>query len=160
MNQKMQNLKIISKKTKDFKCLELADAIYTELQQQDPLSAEFILVSEEEIRELNREHRGVDKVTDVLSFPTLDGIRGKVIRKEDFPYDVDKGRVFIGSIVICKERAKEQAKEYGHSEEREFNFLLCHGLLHLMGYDHMTDEDRREMNDLEDKIMKRIDVSR
>lgn len=160
MNQKMQNLKIISKKTKDFKCLELSDAIYTELQQQDPLSAEFILVSEEEIRELNREHRGVDKVTDVLSFPTLDGIRGKVIRKEDFPYDVDKGRVFIGSIVICQERAKEQAKEYGHSEEREFNFLLCHGLLHLMGYDHMTDEDRREMNDLEDKIMKRIDVNR
>ena len=109
---------------------------------------------------MNSRLRKVDGVTDVLSFPALDNVRGKVIYKKNFPFDVEDGAVFIGSIAVCVKRAEEQAEEYGHSLEREFTYLICHGLLHLFGYDHMTDEDKREMRELEDKIMAEIDVLR
>lgn len=141
---------------------ELADAVYQELGQKDGLFAELLYVNEQEIKALNNDYRGVDKVTDVLSFPTLDGIRGKVVLKKDFPLDLaeDGQNVFIGSIAICKKRAEEQAKEYGHSVKREMTYLLCHGLLHLMGYDHMIDSDKAQMRALEDKIMSKIKVNR
>ncbi len=141
---------------------ELADAVYQELGQKDGLFAELLYVNEQEIKALNNDYRGVDKVTDVLSFPTLDGIRGKVVLKKDFPLDLteDGQNVFIGSIAICKKRAEEQAKEYGHSVKREMTYLLCHGLLHLMGYDHMIDSDKAQMRALEDKIMSKIKVYR
>ena len=85
---------------------ELADAVYQELGQKDGLFAELLYVNEQEIKALNNDYRGVDKVTDVLSFPTLDGIRGKVVLKKDFPLDLteDGQNVFIGSIAICKKR--------------------------------------------------------
>ena len=141
---------------------ELADAVYQELGQKDGLFAELLYVNEQEIKALNNDYRGIDKVTDVLSFPTLDGIRGKVVLKKDFPLDLteDGQNVFIGSIAICKKRAEEQAKEYGHSVKREMTYLLCHGLLHLMGYDHMIDSDKAQMRALEDKIMSKIKVNR
>ncbi|MBQ8374208.1 MAG: rRNA maturation RNase YbeY, partial [Clostridia bacterium] len=103
---------------------------------------EFIFVDEEEIRRLNRELREIDKVTDVLSFPALDGIKGREIEKSEFPFEIDEdGNLFIGSIAVCIKRAREQAEEYGHSFERELHYLLVHGVLHCLGYDHMTDED-------------------
>ena len=91
----------------------------------------------------------------------LDGIRGKTVYKKDFPidYDEDEKAIFLGAVAICPERAKEQAKEYGHSEEREFKYLLVHSLLHLFGYDHMTDEDKREMREKEEIIMNEIGVT-
>ncbi|MBO7377289.1 MAG: rRNA maturation RNase YbeY [Clostridia bacterium] len=139
---------------------KLSAAVYAALGQEDDLSAELIMVSEEEIAELNKRTRNVDGVTDVLSFPTLDGVRGKVVKKKDFPFDVEDGAVFIGSIAVCVKRAEEQAEEYGHSREREFTYLVCHGLLHLFGYDHLIDADRAEMRALEDKIMEEIGVPR
>ena len=141
---------------------ELANAVHEELGQKDGLFAELLYVNEQEIKALNSDYRGVDKVTDVLSFPTLDGIKGKVVLKKDFPLDLtDDGQyVFIGSIAICKKRAEEQAEEYGHSIKREMTYLLCHGLLHLMGYDHIEDKDKAEMRALEDKIMSKIKVNR
>jgi probable rRNA maturation factor len=70
------------------------------------------------------------------------------------------GRVFLGSIAVCVKRAKEQAVEYGHSEEREITYLICHGLLHLFGYDHMVDRDKKEMRSLEETIMNNIGIKR
>ncbi len=138
----------------------LTKAVYKALKQKDTLSAEVIFVSEEEIRDLNSSQRGIDKITDVLSFPTLDGHRNTVILKKDYPLDVDEGAVFLGSIAVCLKRAKEQALEYGHSEEREIVYLICHGLLHLFGYDHESEEDKAEMRYLEEIILSEIGITR
>ncbi|MBP5308308.1 MAG: rRNA maturation RNase YbeY [Clostridia bacterium] len=139
---------------------KLSAAVYAALGQEDNLSAELEFVSEEEIADLNKRLRKVNGVTDVLSFPSLEGVRGRVIYRKDFPFDVEDKAVFIGSVAVCVKRAEEQAEEYGHSREREITYLVCHGLLHLFGYDHITEEDKREMRALEDKIMADIDVLR
>lgn len=126
-----------------------------------PVAAELTFVSAEEIRSLNREQRGVDSVTDVLSFPSLDGIRGKALHGDEFPYDIDEnGNLMIGAIVICRERAREQAAEYGHSYGRELNYLLVHGILHCLGYDHMTDEDKAQMREKEEEILQKAGLIR
>ena len=126
-----------------------------------PLAVEFAFADEGEIRRLNRETRGVDRVTDVLSFPALDGIRGKALKRADFPFDEDEeGNLFIGSVVVCVRRAKEQAEEYGHSYNRELHYLLVHGVMHCLGYDHETEEERAEMREKEEFILGRMGISR
>ena len=157
-----KKLTLTGDKRADFKTDKLCKKLYSLLGQTDGLVAELSYVSADEIKRLNNDFRGIDKVTDVLSFPTLDGIRGKVVKAEDFSLDLteDGKNVFIGSIAVCEERASEQAAEYGHSLERELTYLICHGLLHLMGYDHMTDEDKAEMRALEEEIMNGIKVYR
>lgn len=127
----------------------------------DDLSAELLLVSEEEIRQLNARERGVDSVTDVLSFPSMDGIKGQPILAEEHGEELDEdGNVFLGSIVICEKRAREQAQEYGHSFERELWYLAVHGILHCLGYDHMTEEEKREMREKEESVMQKLDLRR
>ena len=139
----------------------LAGAFGGEVIADCDLAAEVVLVDEEEICRLNRETRGVDAVTDVLSFPALDGIKGKKLQKKAFPADIDEeGNLFLGSIAICVKRAKEQAEEYGHSFERELNYLLTHGLFHLLGYDHMTDTDKAEMRGREERVMNKLGLTR
>lgn len=139
----------------------LAGAFDGEVTADCDLAAEVVLVGEEEIRRLNRETRGVDAVTDVLSFPALDGIKGKKLQKKAFPADIDEGgNLFLGSIAICVKRAEEQAEEYGHSFERELNYLLTHGLFHLLGYDHMTDTDKAEMRGREERVMNKLGLTR
>ncbi len=126
-----------------------------------PLAAEIEFVDGEEIRRLNRETRGKDAVTDVLSYPNLDGIRGRALNKEDFPFDIDEeGRLFLGSIAICRERAAEQAEEYGHSLKRELYYLAVHGLCHLLGYDHETESDRAEMRAREEAVLSAMGIIR
>ena len=126
-----------------------------------PLAFEFLLVDEEEIQRLNRETRSMDKVTDVLSYPSLDDIKGEVLNKDDYPFELDEeDRLFMGSVVVCLQRAKEQAEEYGHSLERELHYLLTHGVLHCLGYDHMTDEDKAEMREKEEYILKKLGIVR
>lgn len=126
-----------------------------------PLLIEFSFVDEEEIKRLNAQTRGIDKVTDVLSYPTLDNIKGQPIRAADFPYDTDEaGNLLIGSVAVCIERAKEQAKEYGHSFERELHYLLVHGIMHCLGYDHMTDGERAEMREKEELILGKLGITR
>ncbi len=140
---------------------ELASEVYKTLNQTDKLSAEVVFISEEEIKELNKKERGIDSVTDVLSFPTLDNHRNTVIESSEHLIDIaDDGSVFLGSIAVCVKRAKEQAVEYGHSEEREMTYLICHGLLHLFGYDHLIDSDKLEMRALEEKILNNIGIKR
>jgi probable rRNA maturation factor len=139
----------------------LASAVHKTLKQKYNLSAEVVFVSPEEIQSLNSSTRGIDRVTDVLSYPTLDGIRGKVINPKDYPLELDDdGNLFIGSIAVCEQRAKEQAEEYGHSLTREITYLICHGLLHLLGYDHEIDSDKTQMRALEEEIMTLIKITR
>lgn len=132
------------------------------LWEGDDLSAELLLVSEEEIRQLNARERGVDAVTDVLSFPAMDGIKGRPIRGSEHIDCVrpEDGSVFLGSVVICEKRAREQAQEYGHSFERELWYLAVHGILHCLGYDHMTEEEKREMREKEESVMQKLDLRR
>ena len=144
---------------KDF--YSLAAAFDGEYVSDVSLSAEVIFTDEEEIRKLNAETRSVDAVTDVLSFPALDGIKGKKIKKSNFPYDADdEGGLFIGSIAVCVKRAKEQAEEYGHGYDRELYYLVAHGILHLLGYDHMVEEDKLEMRLKEEKVLKKLNLTR
>ena len=126
-----------------------------------PLAVEFIFTDEEEIRRLNRETRNTDKVTDVLSFPALDSIKGKALKKRDFPLEIDdEGNLLIGSVAVCVKRAEEQAEEYGHSYQRELHYLLVHGIMHCLGYDHLTDEERAEMREREEFILEKLGISR
>ena len=156
----MANLTIFCDKD-NLSLTPLASAVHKTLKQKYNLSAEVVFVSPSEIQALNSSTRGIDKVTDVLSYPTLDGIRGKVVNPKDFPLELDDdGNLFIGSIAVCEERAIQQAEEYGHSLTREITYLICHGLLHLLGYDHETDEDKKEMRGLEEEIMTAIKITR
>ncbi len=126
-----------------------------------PLALEVLLVGEEEIRTLNREQRGVDRVTDVLSFPSMEDIKGKPIVADEHAEELDEeGRLYLGSIVICEKRAREQAQEYGHSYARELNYLTVHGVLHCLGYDHETEEEKREMREKEESVMKKLGLAR
>ena len=143
----------------DFSALQ--KAFCEEAEADCPLSAEIVICGEEEIKELNARFRNIDKVTDVLSFPALDGILEKEIRAKDFPYDIDEdGKLFIGSIAICKAVAERQAEEYGHSFERELYYLAMHGLCHLMGYDHIDEGDRAVMRAKEEKVLKKMNLAR
>ena len=119
----------------------------------------------DEIRELNRDYRGVDSVTDVLSFPLIDFDPSKpfsevISLNENDCINPDTGEVMLGDIVICEEKVRSQADEYGHSLKREFAFLICHSTLHLLGYDHMDDEERRAMEEMQRKIMEELSISR
>ena len=109
------------------------------------LSVSF--VDNEFIHKMNREYRGVDRPTDVISFAFLDGEdnRDQLLH--------GTGPVSLGDIYISVDKAKEQAEEYGHPLERELSFLFVHGLLHLLGYDHMTKEDEEVMFKLQDEIL-------
>ncbi len=100
------------------------------------------------IHKLNNEYRGVDSPTDVLSFPTLD-------------FETNEGYVSFGDIVICAERAISQAEEYGHSVQREYCFLCVHSALHLLGYDHVDDEEGRlYMEKRQDEILNEFGITR
>lgn len=142
--------------------LQAVEKAMDEFVQTDvPLSVEFLWVDEAEIQRLNRETRSVDKVTDVLSFPSLDGIKGKPLFGKEYPFDLDEeGNLFLGSIVICAPRAKAQAKEYGHSYNRELHYLLVHGIMHCLGYDHMTDDEQAQMREQEEKILSKLGIFR
>lgn len=125
------------------------------------LAAELVFADEEEIKATNAAQRGVDAVTDVLSFPTLEGILGKELKAKDYPFDVDEeGNLFLGSIMICQQRAREQAEEYGHSYERELNYLIVHAVMHLFGYDHMEEADKLLMREQEEKILAKLGLTR
>ena len=137
---------------KKIKLRKIEKAVYKVLGQVAYFKAELVFQDGESITALNRNTRNVDSITDVLSYPSLDGIRGKILHPEDCPTELEGKYIFMGSIVLCEDKIREQAKEYGHSEEEEREYLITHGLLHLFGYDHMTDEDKVEMRSLEKEI--------
>jgi probable rRNA maturation factor len=124
----------------------------------------LLLVNNEEIRQLNRDYRGKDKATDVLSFPMLelDPLDESSYHETLEQYvDPGTGELVLGDIVISVEKAIEQAKEYGHSIQRELAFLMVHGLLHLLGYDHEKDEENEQaMFKRQEDILQSLKLSR
>ena len=131
-----------------------------------PYEAEIsvLLTTDEEIRKLNRSARGLDRPTDVLSFPMLEYDRpGDFSWLESEPQDAfnpETGELMLGDIVISKDRVLAQAEEYGHSPVREYAFLIAHSMLHLFGYDHMEEEERRQMEERQRGIMEKVNILR
>lgn len=131
-------------------------------QPSKDLEMSLSVVSPEEIQNLNKLHRDVDAITDVLSFPTND-LNREVVDVSAFSSDSVNpatGKLNLGDVIICLERAKEQAQSYGHSLKREMCFLALHGLLHLLGYDHTNDEDEEQMTGLQKEILQKAGVVR
>ena len=116
----------------------------------DDYDISISFVDNKEIHELNKQFRGVDRATDVLSFPML---------SDEFE-DVEYEEMSLGDIVVSLERALEQSIEYGHSFEREVCFLVCHSMFHLLAYDHDTDENTREMREKEEAVLTKLNITR
>lgn len=128
---------------------------YEEFNKKAEISVLF--VDNEQIREINNDFRQIDSATDVLSFPMLSFDGKKVI--EDIG-DSYLGTVVLGDIVLSLEKAEAQAEEYGHSYEREVGFLVCHSILHLLGYDHENEDERAVMREKEEAILEKIGLTR
>lgn len=130
---------------------QVKEAIIETLKfEEEDLNKEISLsfVDNDEIHQLNKEFRGVDRETDVLSFPLAD------------EFGLGIGEEILGDIVISVEKAKEQAEEYGHSMKREVVYLTVHSCLHLLGYDHMDEDEKTDMRTREKEIMRRLDILR
>lgn len=125
----------------------------------------MLFVDNEEIREINNDTRGIDRATDVLSFPMLDYEDKKVFKemykdKEFNETFMDGEELVLGDIVLSLERALEQSEEYNHSFTREACYLVVHSVLHLLGYDHMEEEDKKVMRKREEEILGKLDITR
>lgn len=112
-------------------------------------------VDDEKIQSLNKEHRNIDSATDVLSFPMYEKEDLDMEKKSD-----DKFVKLLGDIVISLEKAQAQALDYGHSFKREVCYLICHSMFHLMGYDHINEDDKSVMRAKEEKIMNKFNIIR
>lgn len=120
---------------------------------------DVLIVNGETIRQMNREYREKDAVTDVLSFPMLEFLNGRA--QEELERDPDTGLLMLGDMVLNYERACEQAQEFAHSVERECGFLTVHSILHLLGYDHeRSEEERRQQREHEENILKSLGLTR
>ncbi len=119
-------------------------------------------ISSDEIRKLNKSTRGIDKVTDVLTYPYINLKPNEKLRLKDYSLDIDpEDKILtIGDIYICTERAVEQARLYNHTLKREVCFLFCHGMLHLLGYDHIERADEEIMTKLQEEIMTKLNIGR
>lgn len=141
-----------------------ADAAQEAEGVEEPLYVFISVVDDEAIRVVNREQRGKDVSTDVLSFPTVNYPAGKtardcarLVRRE---YDPELGACVLGDIMISMDHVRAQAEQYGHSVQRESGYLITHGMFHLMGYDHMTDEDKPVMRAMEERALASIGLTR
>ena len=123
-----------------------------------PCEISVIFIDNEEIKNINRENRNIDKVTDVLSFPMLEYPEGRVFKQVYVHHkfeesDMDDGNLVLGDIALSLEKAEEQAQEFGHSFLREACYLTVHSVLHLLGYDHMEESDKKIMRQREEEIL-------
>ena len=134
------------------------------MREQFPEDAEISLVitDAEEVHRLNLEFRGIDRTTDVLSFPGLDYEEPSAFEEsiDESCINPDNDCVMLGDIVINAQKVKEQAAEYGHSELREFAFLIAHSMLHLCGYDHMTPEEAEVMEERQEQALESLEITR
>ncbi len=119
---------------------------------EDGAEVSVTLVDNARIREMNAEFREIDRETDVLSFPLGD--------EDGFEVDPDTDAILLGDIVISLEKANAQAEEYGHSFRREVAFLITHSLFHLLGYDHMTEDEEKEMFAKQEKVLQQLGITR
>lgn len=139
-------------------CCEAAEGVSV------PTAVHILLTDDEHIHLLNKQYRGIDRSTDVLSFPMVNYPSGKTARHCEkrlrAEFDPDAGGCMLGDIVISYEHAVQQAAEYGHSVDREMCYLFAHGLFHLMGYDHIEDEDRKAMRKMEEEALHMAGLTR
>ena len=124
----------------------------------------LLVTDNEEIHQMNLEHRQIDRPTDVLSFPMVEyetpGDFDFLEEAGDDCFEPDSGELMLGDIVISADKVIEQAAEYGHSIKREYAFLITHSMLHLMGFDHMTEEEAAEMERLQREILDELQITR
>ena len=156
-----------SLQTISFPCEKLASQVVTAALDAEkfPYEAEvnLLLVDREEMRSINSRQRQIDRPTDVLSFPMVEyPAPGDFSRLEDLAdvFHPDTGEAVLGDIVICVDIVKEQALEYGHSVQREFAFLVVHSMLHLMGYDHMTEQEAAVMEAKQEAVLDSLGITR
>ena len=128
------------------KCFEI------EKLENKNLYVNVVLTNAKNIKSINKEHRGIDKETDVLSFPMFE--KNEIANLDNPNEDI------LGDMVISIERVEEQAKEYGHSFERELAYMVVHSFYHLLGYDHMTEEDKKEMREKEENVLGILGIRR
>ena len=126
------------------KCFEEEDLINKNLY------VNIVLTNPKQIKKMNKKYRNIDKETDVLSFPMFE--KDELIKRKDLNQDI------LGDIVISIERVKEQADEYAHSFERELSYMLVHGFYHLMGYDHINEQDKTIMRQKEENILQKLKI--
>jgi len=149
--------KDIRKSKKNEKIIENVINKVLEIEKiKHPLDIYITLTTNEEIHKINKEYRGIDRATDVLSFPLYEreNIPDLKKKKKD---DIEE---ILGDIIVSIPKVIEQSKEYGHSFERELAYLVTHGMLHLLGYDHIIDEEKNIMRAREEMILKKLDISR
>lgn len=142
---------------------DVVDCVVDLFECEYDCEVNLLLVNNESIREINNDTRGIDNPTDVLSFPNLDFIEAgsfNDIDETDDIFEPDSGELILGDIVISLEKVHEQALQFGHSERREFAFLIAHSMLHLIGFDHMEDTEREEMEEYQRKIMDILKIGR
>lgn len=124
---------------------------------------ELLLTNNDEIQRINNEFRGIDRPTDVLSFPMIEyesPADFSSLEEDDSNFDPETGELILGNIVISKEKVLAQAEEYGHSVKREFAFLIAHSMLHLLGYDHMEEDERLVMEEKQRSILENLGIER
>jgi len=144
------------------KCFEVENLQNTNLYMS------ITLTNPEEIKTINKQYRNINKATDVLSFPmfekeeldTMVQDSAKKDQVDDTENDENQVRDILGDIVISIQKVQEQAKEYGHSFERELSYMVVHGFYHLMGYDHMVEDDKKQMREKEENILEKLNISR
>ena len=148
LEEKKEYESVISKVLE--KCFEV------EHLPKDKFLVSVTLTNPENIRRINKEHRNIDKSTDVLSFPMFEKNEiDKMVKEQDFQY-ID----ILGDMVISIEQVEIQAKEYGHSFERELSYMVVHSFYHLMGYDHIKEEDKEKMRTKEEFVLNQLGISR
>lgn len=141
----------------------VGDAVLDYEQCPYESEVELLLTMDEEIREMNREFRDIDRATDVLSFPMIayeSPADFAFLEEDESCFDPDTGELMLGNIVISKQKVVEQAEEYGHTVEREYAFLIAHSMLHLLGYDHIEEEERAVMEKKQREILDGLGITR
>lgn len=147
---------------------ELQHTIEFTLKEEEvniPFEISLLFVDNDEIREINNETRNIDKETDVLSFPMLDYPKDMVFKDvyKNYEFDetyMDGEELVLGDIVLSLEKALEQSNEYNHSFKREASYLVVHSVLHLLGYDHMEEDEKKVMRKREEDILGQLDIKR
>ena len=138
-----------------------AEAALQEEGVKQPMEVELNVVDDEAIHEMNLQYRQIDRATDVLSFPLWDLTPGQAAAElSEDEADPETGHICLGNIVLSWDHVVAQAEEYGHSTEREAAFLVLHSMLHLLGYDHDTEENTKQMREKEEYILNKLNITR
>ena len=142
----------------------VADTVLSMEKCPKECEIELLLTDEDTVHEINKEYRQIDSTTDVLSFPNIDWEEPSDFEGESFNdellLDPDTGLLMLGQIVLCKERILSQAEEFGHEVKREYAFLIAHSMLHLLGYDHMEEDERALMEEKQRECMSILKIGR